>query len=193
MATLDDIQKSLTYLNNGADKDITILHCVSNYPTETENVNLKIMLELKKKFKYKVGFSDHTESNYSSLTAVAMGASIIEKHVTLDKELKGPDHKSSSTIDEFKDLVKLIRKTEAIMGVSDKKISKKEKEVSDFARKSIVAKNKILQGQIIKEKDIVFKRPGTGILPIEKGTVIGKKAVKKIDANKLIKKEYLES
>lgn len=192
MATFDEIEKSINYLNLNERKDITLLHCISNYPTSPDEVNMRVMQELKKRFKYPVGFSDHTIDNSSSLTAVAMGASIIEKHVTLDQNMSGPDHKSSSTIKEFKELVKSIRKIEKIMGEPIKKISKKEKDVSEVARKSIVSNRDILQGDTIREADISFKRPGTGILPLDKDFVVGKKVSVKIKNNKIIKKEYLK-
>jgi len=149
------------------------------------------MLELKKRFKYQVGFSDHTVGYESSITAVAMGASVIEKHVTLDKNLPGPDHQASSTIEEFTDLVKSIRKVEKIKGNPKKVFTEKEKEITRTARKSIISKRDIPSGSIIKETDICYKRPGTGFLPIYKQNIIGKKSRVDIPENVVIKKIFI--
>ena len=110
MATYDEINVAINLLNRDCKKEITILHCISNYPVPYEDINMNVMLELKKRFGYPVGFSDHTISNECSIVAVAIGASIIEKHVTADRDLPGPDHQASSTIEEFSDLVKSIRR-----------------------------------------------------------------------------------
>ena len=154
---------------------------------------MNVMLELKKRFRYPVGFSDHTIGNESSITAVALGACIIEKHVTLDRNLPGPDHQASSTIEEFKEMVKSIRKVEKIMGNPINKVSSQEREIAEVARKSIVSKSSIPKGIIITEKDICYKRPGTGYLPIEKKKVIGKKTTKRIPANKVITKDFFKN
>jgi N,N'-diacetyllegionaminate synthase len=187
MATYEEIHSTINILNRNFKKDITILHCISNYPTPPKDVNLKVMKELKKRFDYNVGFSDHTEDNTAAIVAVAMGATMIEKHVTTDKNLPGPDHKSSITIDEFADLVKQIRKVEQIFGNKEKEFSKDEMEISQVVRKSIVTANPIKKGDIIKESDICYKRPGIGFLPIEKDLVIGKRATRDLETNKVIK------
>jgi N,N'-diacetyllegionaminate synthase len=191
MASYSEIETCINIINKISNKEITVLHCISNYPTPYEDVNMNVMLELKKRFGYSVGFSDHTLGNKSSLTAVAMGASIIEKHVTLDKTLPGPDHQASSTIEEFDELVKSIRRVEKIKGTRVKKLSLQEKEIASMARKSIVSKRDILPGEIIKEEDICYKRPGTGFLPTEKQLVVGKKVATKIEADRVIQRKYL--
>ena len=154
---------------------------------------MNVMNKLESKFKYPIGFSDHTVDNLSSIVACSMGATIIEKHVTLDKNLPGPDHQASSTIDEFIDLIKLIRKIEIIRGSVNKSFSKNENEISRSARKSIVSKREIKFGSVIKNEDICYKRPGTGFLPIYREKVINKIASKNIPKNVIITKDLLNN
>ena len=187
-ASFDEIEISIDLFNKNFRKDITILHCISRYPTPLESVNLSVMLELKNKFMYPVGFSDHTMGNDCAIAAVAMGASVIEKHVTFDKSEKGPDHKASITISEFSDLVKSIRNVEIALGESDKRVSDEEQEVAKFARKSIVSNKNILSGEVISKDMICYKRPGTGFLPTHLDKVVGKKAKKSIRKNRIINK-----
>ena len=175
MATIDEISNTIDYINKNSEKDITILHCISSYPASLENVNMNVMITLKEKFGYPVGFSDHTIGTISSTTAVAMGASVIEKHVTMDKNLTGPDHQASSTIEEFADLTKLIRVVEKIKGNSFKSFSENELGVSKAARKSLVSSKTLENGHVILDEDLCYKRPGTGISPIDKYLVLGKK------------------
>lgn len=191
MATYDEIKISLDFINKYSKKDVTILHCISNYPAPFEEVNLNNMLELKRLFNCNVGFSDHTLGNDCAIAAVAMGASMVEKHVTLDKSLPGPDHKASITVEELASLVSSIRNVEKAMGVTDRTFSDAQREISRVARKSIIARHKIKNGDIITEQDICYKRPGTGFLPIEKDKVIGKTALCDIDADRVIKAEYI--
>lgn len=189
MATLNEIDYSLKLLNKNFKKKITLLHCVSNYPAPLEDVNLEVMKQLYKQFGLPVGFSDHTVGNICSPLAVAMGATVIEKHVTVNKNFDGPDHKASSTIEEFEQLVKSIRLTEKIIGVSNKLFSNQEDNIRKVARKSIVSSRIIKKGNTITKEDICFKRPGTGYLPIEINNVIGKKAKIDIEMDRVIKKE----
>ncbi|MDD3945053.1 MAG: N-acetylneuraminate synthase family protein [Bacteroidales bacterium] len=191
MATYDEIEKAITLLNKNFKKEITILHCISNYPANYDEVNLMNMLEIKKRFGYEVGFSDHTIGNECAIAAVAMGAKIIEKHVTLDKSLPGPDHKASIDIPELASLVTSIRHIEQAIGVPERRFSNAQVEISKVARKSIVSKHIIKKGETITEKDICFKRPGTGFLPIQKEMVVGKKALCKIEADRVIIPEQI--
>ena len=149
------------------EKDITILHCVSVYPAIEENVNMNIMITLRDKYGFPVGFSDHTTNDKSSIIAVAMGANVIEKHVTLDKNMNGPDHHMSASINELSSLIESIRNVEKVKGSFSKKLSSDEIEIAKVARKSIVTKKKMLPGEKIKLKHICYKRPGTGFLPTE--------------------------
>ena len=191
MASFTEIEHALLLLNRNFKKDITLLHCVSNYPTPADDVNLNVMLELKRRFNYPVGFSDHTIGNLCALAAVAMGAVVIEKHVTSDKSMPGPDHKMSSTIEEFSELVKDIRVAEKVLGHNKKVFSDAEIEIKKSVRKSIVSKTYLTAGTIISLDDICVKRPGTGFTPLEKDAVVGRKVKRDIDIDRVIKKEDL--
>lgn len=190
MATYDEIQAAINLINQNSEKNITILHCVSNYPTPYEDVNLNVMFELKRIFGYPVGFSDHTIGNDAAIAAVAMGASMIEKHVTLDKKLPGPDHKASITIEEFEELVNSIRKVEKMLGTKQKSFSKEELEIKTAVRKSLVAVKDLPVGHILTDDDICFKRPGTGISPINKELFIGKRLKTPVKMNRVLKEEF---
>jgi N,N'-diacetyllegionaminate synthase len=192
MATYDEIEKSINLLNKNFKKDITVLHCISNYPAQYEEVNLLNMIELKKRFGYKVGFSDHTLGNECAIAAIAMGAEVIEKHVTFDKNAEGPDHKASIDMMELKSLVDSIRHIESAIGVSERVFSEAQREISKVARKSCVTLRNIRKGEVLKHSDICFKRPGTGYLPIEIDEIIGKRLLCDIDADRVIKADFLE-
>lgn len=191
MATYDEIQLAIDLLNRNFKKDITVLHCISNYPAKYEEVNLRNMLEIKRRFGYEVGFSDHTVGNECAIAAVAMGATMIEKHCTLDKNASGPDHKASIDMEELKSLVSSIRHIEMAKGVTERQFSEAQREISRVARKSIISSHNLKKGDIITEEDICFKRPGTGFLPIEKDKVLGKVMVCDLDADRVIKPEFL--
>lgn len=185
-----EIKKILKIINKKFKKKITLLHCVSSYPANLDQVNLKKMLALRK-FDCDIGFSDHTTSNSASIAAVALGATVIEKHVTINKSLKGPDHKFSSTIKEFKELVNSIREVEKILLDSKVLLDDRVLEITKVARKSIVTKFFIKKNDIITKDKIVFKRPGTGISPLESHKIIGKKAKNDIHKDRIIKYEML--
>ncbi len=187
MSDLSDIKKSLKILNKFHKQDIIILHCVSNYPTKIQNLNLNFIRTLRKNFKYPVGFSDHSLDLLPSLLAVSMGAKVIEKHVTLNKKWEGPDHKASLDINQFKKLVKLIRKTEDILGKEKKIITQEEKLNSRASKKSCVTNIDLNAGDIILEKNISFKRPGTGVSPLQIKKIINKKVKNSIKINSIIK------
>ena len=192
MATYEEIEKSIFMLNKNFKKEITILHCVSNYPAKYEEVNLLNMVELQNRFKCRVGFSDHTIGNECAIAAVAMGAEMIEKHVTFDKNADGPDHKASIDIGELKALVSSIRHIEASIGVPERIFSDAQREISKVARKSCVTSKKMQKGDVITRDDICFKRPGTGFLPIEIEQIIGKRLLCDINADRVIKEDFLE-
>lgn len=192
MASFDEMQIAIDIINQFEKKDIIILHCISSYPAPYEDVNLRTMLEIGKRFDYPIGFSDHTIGNDAAIAAVALGACVIEKHVTTDKELPGPDHKASITIEEFAELVRSIRNVEKVLGKPDKVLSVTEAGVKSMARKSIVAKCDLDIGHIITDEDLCYKRPGTGVLPIFKDKVIGKKVIKRIEADRVIHLENLQ-
>ena len=181
MANLGEVEEAINTIRSGNSKaQISLLHCTTNYPTPYEEVNLKAMQTLAAAFKLPVGYSDHTLGIEVPVAAVAMGAKIIEKHFTLDKNLPGPDHKASLEPDELKEMVKAIRNIEMALGDGIKKPNKSEIEIIKIVRRSLIATRDIRAGEIIKESDITIKRPGTGILPKFKEIVIGMKLVNDI-------------
>ena len=178
MANIEEIEKSVNVLiSNGTKKsEITVLHCNTEYPTPMKDVNLKAMLTIKEKLGVSIGYSDHTLGIEVPIAAVAMGAEVIEKHFTLDRSLKGPDHKASLEPDELKEMVCAIRNIEkAISGNGIKEASLSEKKNIHIARKSIHLNKNLSEGHIICEEDIIALRPGDGISPMEWNTIIGKK------------------
>jgi len=188
MSTLSDVEQALNILlENGLTRDkITLLHANTEYPTSYEDVNLKAMLTLKEAFKTKVGYSDHTSGIEVPIAAVAMGASVIEKHFTLDKNMPGPDHKASLEPKELEEMVKSIRNIEIALGDGIKKPSKSEKKNMAIARKSIVAQEFINKGEEFTEKNITTKRPGNGISPMRWNEILGRKAIKNFKPDDLI-------
>lgn len=183
MANLEEIQETLQIITKSP---VAILHCTSNYPTPLEDVNLRAMKTMEEKFGKIIGYSDHTEGIDVSIAAVALGAKIIEKHFTIDKTLPGPDHKASSDPEEFLQLVQSIRNVEICLGDGNKRCMPSEENTRLVARKSLVASRYILAGEIITEDMIEIKRPGNGILPKYYYDIVGKKAVKAIESDKLI-------
>jgi N,N'-diacetyllegionaminate synthase len=189
MSNFKEINNAMKiFTHNGIKKkEITILQCNSSYPTPLDDVNLNILKEYKKRFKVKIGYSDHTEGLDSSLAAVSLGASVIEKHFTLNKKLKGPDHSSSLNPSEFKKLTYHIRNIERCLGSKIKKITKSEKENYQAVRKSIVACSFIKKGEKFNLKNITTKRPAGGLSPEKWNKVIGKTAKKNFKEDEFIK------
>jgi|TARA_B110000858_G_C17805913_1_gene477923 N-acetylneuraminate synthase len=187
MSKLKEINFALrTLVNSGTKRNnITIMHCISDYPTNIKDVNLKF-IETLKKISKNVGFSDHTMGNLPAILAVALKAKIIEKHFTLNKKMKGPDHAMSLDINEFKTFVKKIRDAEIILGKNKKILTKDEKILKNFARKSLVAKNFIKKGERFNKFNLTTKRPGDGKSPILWNKIIGKKATKNFKKNEKI-------
>ena len=188
MSTFKEVQKAYQVLvNSGANfQALTILHCTSNYPAKIETVNLRAMNLFKEKFNVKVGYSDHTIGNETALAAVSIGAEIIEKHLTLDNAMEGPDHKASINPLEFKILVQSIRKIELILGQSLKQPNHIEIENSMLVRKSIVSSCKISKGEEFTLNNLTTKRPGTGLSPMMWYKVIGTKSKKNYMKDELI-------
>ena len=189
MSNLDEVNKALqVFTDAGMDlTDITLLHCNTEYPTPFEDVNLKAMNTMETAFPgVKVGYSDHTRGIEVAIAAVALGASVIEKHFTLDKTLPGPDHKASLEPDELNQMVSAIRNIDIALGNGIKTPSDSEKKNIPIARKSIVAACKIAAGEIFSERNLTAKRPGTGISPMFWHDFIGKAATKKFKKDDLI-------
>ena len=174
MSNLEEVGDALNILiNAGTSKDnITVLHANTMYPTPMEDVNLNAMLTIQKEFSVDVGYSDHTLGIEVDIAAVAMGASCIEKHFTLDKTMDGPDHKASLEPEELKAMVSAIRNIEKALGSSEKKPSPSETVNIDVARKSIVASQSIKKGDKLSSKNITTKRPGTGTSPMKWDEII---------------------
>ncbi len=188
MSNLQEIKDALGILiESGTQKDnITILHANTEYPTPYEDVNLNAMRTISKEFNIKVGYSDHTLGIEVPIAAVAMGATIIEKHFTIDKTLDGPDHKASLDSDELKAMVCGIRNIENALGNGIKQASKSESKNICIVRKSIVASKDIKKGEIFTEKNITTKRPGNGISPMKWDDIVGSIATKNYIKDELI-------
>ncbi len=188
MSNLQEVGDALTALiSSGASKEnITVLHANTMYPTPMKDVNLNAMLTIQKEFDVAVGYSDHTLGIEVDIAAVAMGASCIEKHFTLDKTMEGPDHKASLEPEELKAMVNAIRNIEKALGSSEKKPSPSESANIDIVRKSIVASKNILKGDLLTEKNINTKRPGSGISPMKWDKVLGSKAIKDYRVDEMI-------
>lgn len=188
MCSESDIQSAVDVLNKyGVSREqIVILHCNTQYPTPYQDVNLKAMCTIKQKFGTKVGYSDHTQGIEVPIAAVALGASVIEKHFTIDKNLPGPDHKASLEPAELKVMVKAIRHIEQALGDGVKKVSDSEKVNIAVARKSIVAACPIKKGELLTEENLTVKRPGTGLSPMRWLEVVGTLATKDYQEEDLI-------
>lgn len=188
MCELQDVSEAISVLcDNGLRKEqISLLHCNTEYPTPFEDVNLLAMNELREKFGVRVGYSDHTKGIEVPIAAVALGAEIIEKHFTLDRNMEGPDHKASLEPDELKAMVAAIRNIERALGNGHKSVSESERKNIAVARKSIVAVRNIKEGEVFSETNLTVKRPGNGISPMRWEEVIGKIAKKDFQEDELI-------
>ena len=185
MATLGEIKQAVKALRK-KKKDITILHCTSDYPANLKDLNLNFIKKLKK-FGCGVGYSDHSSSIITPSIAVALGCKVVEKHFTLSKQLKGPDHRASLEPQELTKMISLIRDTEITLGLNDKTITKSEQKTKLLVRKSLVANNDIKKGEIFSKKNITTKRPGNGISPFKINKFLGKKSSKNFKKNQFIK------
>ncbi len=183
MSNIDEIQSALDIL---ADCNVTLLHCTTEYPCPYEDVNLKAIQTMKEHFGVEVGYSDHTEGIEIPIAAVAMGATIIEKHFTLDKNMDGPDHKASLEPQELKQMVQSIRNIEKALGDGKKNPARSEIKNIEIARKSIIAKCDIKKGEEFTEKNLTVKRPGYGISPMMWDKVIGSVAQKDYQEDEVI-------
>lgn len=176
MSSLSDVDISIRALKEGGATDITLLHCTTNYPCPKEDVNLLAMLTLRDAFHLPVGYSDHTEGIEVATAAAALGATVIEKHFTLDKNMEGPDHIASTEPDEFKKMVESIRNVEKCLGNGLKVPTVSEKEISKVVLKRIVAARPIKKGTIFSDSDLAIKRNDSGLPARFWDIVIGHKA-----------------
>lgn len=184
MATLGETEEVVNiYRKYGNHDKLVLLHCVSNYPCTHESLNLKVIQTLKKAFQTEIGFSDHSVGPLASALAVALGATVVEKHFTLDKNLPGPDHKASSTPDEFKELVDTIRQAEVSLGSQYKECQEEEREMGEVSRKSLTLVRPVKKGEQIIEEHLTLKRPGTGLRGNFNKYILGQKAKRDLEAN----------
>ena len=186
MSEISEVKDALDVLYKNGATDVTILHCNTEYPTPLEDANVKAMLDLQKNFDTKIGYSDHTLGLEAPLAAVSLGATVIEKHFTLDKNMEGPDHGASMNPEELCALVKAIRNTEKVLGSGVKTVTASEAKNKDVARKSIVAKVEIKKGEVFTEENLTVKRPGNGISPMKWYDVLGKTAKRDFSLDELI-------
>ncbi len=190
MCDEEDIKAAMeVLLKNGLTKDqVTVLHCNTQYPTPMRDVNLKAMLSIKREFGVRVGYSDHTQGIEVPVAAVAMGAEVIEKHFTLDRTMQGPDHKASLEPQELKAMVQAIRNIEQALGTGVKRVSDSERANIAVARKSIVAKTFIREGETLTDDNLTVKRPGTGLSPMLWESVVGTVATRDYRPDDLIER-----
>ena len=191
MGSLQEVFDAVEALEYGGLRrdNITLLHAVTSYPAPIEETNLLAMRKLGEIFALNFGLSDHTEGIFVPIAATALGATVIEKHFTLDKNMQGPDHKASLDPEELGRMIKAIRNIESAMGSGEKKISESEKANVDLVRKSVVASRDIRVGEPYSEENLTTKRPGTGLAPKELFLLIGQRANKNYKKDELIEKE----
>jgi N,N'-diacetyllegionaminate synthase len=188
MATLNEIEAALSVLEQAGTPHahITVLHCHTEYPTAMEDVNLRAMLTIRDTFDVQVGYSDHTLGIEVAIAAVALGATVIEKHFTLDRSLPGPDHKASLEVDELRSMVSAIRNLEKAMGDGIKSPRSSEIKNKSIVRKSLVAMCTIHEGEVFSATNVTVRRPGTGLSPMHWDEVLGRKAPRDFALNELI-------
>ncbi len=192
MSDLDEVREAVETLRSAGSSQIAVLHCVSQYPVKNPaDLNLRSIQTIKQEFGVPAGFSDHSEGNFASVTAVAMGASIIEKHFTLSKSLPTPDSFFSADAPELKTLVEEIRTVEKAMGNPVKQPTEQERKHRIEIRKSLFAKRAISKGESLSAENVIIKRPGTGIPPRELSKAVGKKALQDIAADEMISWEKI--
>ena len=188
MANLGEIEAAIAALEQaGALRNqITLLHCTTEYPAPVEEVNLRAMQTMAQSFGVAIGYSDHTDGIAVPIAAVAMGASVIEKHITLDRSMPGPDHKASLEPDQFSDMVEGVRTIEKALGNGIKRPTLSEQANLQVVRKSLVAARPIRAGELFSEANLKAKRPGTGISPMQWDDWIGRPAARDFQTNELI-------
>lgn len=186
MSTLEEVAEAVLVIKEAGCEDLTLLHCTSNYPARVEDCNLLAIKTMADTFNLPVGYSDHTPGIFVSIAAVALGACVIEKHLTLDKKLSGPDHKASLEPYELKEMVRGIRVVEKALGSPIKAPVEAETEIRNVGRKSVVARIDIQEGVKITEEMLAFKRPGTGLSPKEARNLIGRITNVKINKDDII-------
>lgn len=190
MATLAEIQEAIRCVKNSGNNKIIILHCTTDYPCAPEEVNLNVMRTLGDRLRILVGYSDHTLGSQVPVMAAALGACVIEKHLTLDKKMSGPDHEASSNPQEFVEMVKGVRVAEKILGSAEKAPTKSELQYIPTVRKSLVATKPIKKGERFTAENLAIKRPGTGLAPKYYFKIIGVRAKVDIQADTLLEPRH---
>lgn len=186
MSTLGEVEKAINIIKSTGNNNVKIMHCTTDYPTAVEDVNLRAMVSMREAFKVPVGLSDHTMGNEAGVAAVALGAEFVEKHITIDRNLDGPDHKASMTPEVFKAYVKAVRDTEILLGDGIKRPTKREQLIIRDVRRSIVANYNLEEGTIVTEEMLAYKRPGYGIEPEMSKYLVGRKLKRSIMKDELI-------
>lgn len=186
MSTLGEVEKAIAVIYSTGNKNIKLMHCTTDYPTAIEDVNLRAMITIKEAFKVSVGLSDHTVGAEAAVAAVALGAEFIEKHITLDRNMEGPDHKASMPPEEFEKYVKCIRNTEKLMGNPIKKPTDREMIIMKDIRRSILAAYDLKEGTIIEKDMLSYKRPGNGIKPEMADILVGRELKRDLKKDEVI-------
>ena len=192
MGTLGEVEEAINTIKEAGNDDIILLHCITNYPTSFESLNLNAIKTLKEAFKLPTGFSDHSLGIYAPISAVSLGAVVIEKHFTLDKNLPGPDHKASLSPEELKEMVSAIRLIEKALGNGIKRPTPEEEKIKKVARRSLVANVNIPKGATIKKEMVAIKRPGIGIEPKYLNEIIGRRVKRDVKKDEVLKWDSLE-
>jgi len=191
MAAIDDIDRAVATIRDAGNDQIIILHCVSLYPTPDESVNLRRMQQIMGRYGCPVGFSDHSSGVTAAAGAVAMGACIVEKHFTLDKNMPGPDHHFSMNPAELAQMTSTIRQLERCLGSGNLDPTQEELDMRDISRRSIVVVRDLPQGHTIDTSDLAYRRPGTGLLPFETPNLVGRRLKRALPARTLISMDDL--
>jgi N,N'-diacetyllegionaminate synthase len=184
MSEIQEVEEAVSVL--GMPERITLMQCNTQYPTPMQDMNLRVMHTLEKHFHIPVGLSDHSLGIEVSIAAAALGARVVEKHITLDRSMEGPDHKASIEPDELEAMVRAIRNIEQALGDGTKRVTDSERENLVVARKSIVAKHRILKGEPFVDQNLAAKRPGSGISPMRWHEIIGLTAIRDFEEDELI-------
>ncbi len=186
MATLFEVHAAVDAIRGAGNDAITVLHCTTNYPAPPEEVNLRAMHTMSAALNVPIGYSDHTMGIEASVIAVAAGATVIEKHFTLDRNLPGPDHQASLEPEALAEMVRSIRRVEVLLGSGDKQPSSAELAVADVVRRSIVAAHDLVAGAVLATSMLILRRPGTGLEPAQMDLVLGRKLARDVPAGQML-------
>ena len=188
MAEMRDITEAVAMIRKAGNNNIIVLQCTTDYPARYQDINLRAMLTIRDRQKVLVGYSDHSVGTESAVAAVALGASVLEKHLTLDNAMEGPDHRASANPQDFKDYVKAVRNAEILLGSPRKTIVKTARQYMPLVLKSVVAQQPIKRGDLLTKDNLAIKRPGTGLSPKHYFEMLGKSATRDLKPDALIKK-----